>query len=54
MIITLQNCSFLNLNVQTHKVFQVLLLKLTKNFTMGKKATVEAINKRREVVLTLK
>lgn len=54
VVVTLQNCSLLNLNVQTHKVFHALLLKLTKNFSMKKKATAETINKGREVVLSLK
>lgn len=53
VLIKLNDSMNLNLNVQAHKVLDALILKLTGNFTLGKKATAEAINKSRAVVLSL-
>lgn len=53
VLIKLNDSTNLNLNVQAHKVLDALILKLTCNFTLGKKATAEVINKSRAVTLSL-
>lgn len=53
VMIRLENSEALNLNVQTHKVLDALILKLTSNFSTGNKATSDRINKYRIVNLSL-
>lgn len=53
VMIKLENSEELNLNVQTHKVLDALILKLTSNFSIKEGATADRINKYRTVSLTL-
>ncbi len=53
VMIRLENSEELNLNVQTHKVLDALILKLTSNFSVGSDATAEKINRYRTVKLSL-
>lgn len=53
VLIRLSDSSNLNLNVQTHKVLDALILKLTSNFSVGKSVSAETIDKRRTVTLSL-
>lgn len=53
VMIRLENSEELNINVQTHKVLDALILKLTKNFSVGEAATADRINKCRAVKFTL-
>lgn len=53
VMIKLNNSEELNLNVQTHKVLDSLILKLTRNFPMGEEASADSVNKYRTVELTL-
>ena len=53
VMIRLDHSEELNLNVQTHKVLDALILKLTRNFSVGEEATAEKIDKYRTVKLSL-
>lgn len=53
VMVRLENSEELSLNVQTHKVLDALILKLTCNFSVGSAATAERINKYRTVKLSL-
>lgn len=53
VMIRLENSDELNLNVQTHKVLDALILKLTSNFSTRESATESKINKYRTVKLSL-
>lgn len=53
VMVRLENSSLLNLNVQTHKVLDALILKLAKNFSVGENVSADSIDKCRTVTLSL-